>query len=111
MIAAKFFDIEISGGDSRAEWVLLAVLLPLYLYSLVWVYYDAKRRKRGPWAPVAFIALGGWPLSLFWWTLLRPDYVNMEKFADLGEQGGSANRSQPVGSGADRTPSAAGSGG
>ncbi|HWI56785.1 MAG TPA: hypothetical protein VNZ22_06140 [Bacillota bacterium] len=89
--------LEFSGGDGGLEWILLPIMLLVYLYSLVWVYYDAKRRKRGPWAPVAFIALGGWPLSIFWWTLLRPDYVDMEKFADLGEpDGGRAGVEHPV---------------
>ena len=109
MIAAKFFDVELSGGGGWAEWILLAVFLPLYLYSMVWVYYDAKKRKRGPWAPVAFIALGGWPLSLFWWTLLRPDYASMEKLADLGAPDGPANRSQPVHPKTNSTSAAAGS--
>ncbi len=53
--------------------VCLLVLLGLYVYSLVWVYRDAKKRGKPGLVVVLLVALLSWPLSLLLWWLVRGD--------------------------------------
>jgi len=52
---------------------LFLVLLGLLIWSLIWVYGDAKKRGKPGWAVVLLVLLLEWPISLLLWIVFRPD--------------------------------------
>jgi hypothetical protein len=52
---------------------LVLVLLGLLIWSLIWVYGDAKKRGKPGWAVVLLVLLLEWPISLLLWIVFRPD--------------------------------------
>lgn len=62
------------------ELVLVLIILPLIftilgllIWSLVWVYGDAKRRGKPGWAVVLLVLFLEWPISLLVWLVFRPE--------------------------------------
>jgi pimeloyl-ACP methyl ester carboxylesterase len=51
---------------------MLAVLVTLFVASMVWVYRDAVKREKNPIFAMLFVLLTGWPGSFIWWFWLRP---------------------------------------
>ena len=53
-------------------------LLALSIYSLIWLYQDATKRKKHGIVAVIFVLLAGWPASFIWWFWLRPPIKQTE---------------------------------
>jgi hypothetical protein len=52
---------------------LFLVVLGLLIWSLIWVYGDAKKRGKPAWAVVLLVFLLEWPISLLLWIVFRPE--------------------------------------
>lgn len=54
--------------------MLLYLLLPavFWVWSLIWVWRDCRRRRLKPWIITPLIAIAGWPVSLLLSVVLRP---------------------------------------
>ncbi|PKV75114.1 hypothetical protein [Pontibacter ramchanderi] len=48
------------------------VLLVFVVWSVIWSYYDARRRGKSPWLVALMVLLMVWPVGLVLWLLLRP---------------------------------------
>ena len=57
---------------------LVALIIAGFVYSLVWVYRDARRRGKNGIIVIALILLTGWPGSFLWWLWLRPPLLREE---------------------------------
>lgn len=49
-----------------------AVMIALFVYSIVWVYKDAKARGKNPYLVALLLALLEWPISIILWLVIRP---------------------------------------
>ncbi|MHA6247474.1 hypothetical protein ACXYMU_06025 [Pontibacter sp. CAU 1760] len=60
--------------------VLALIGFVLYLWSIVWSYKDAERRRRPGWLVALVVAFLAWPVGLIGWLLIRPkDEVNYRR--------------------------------
>ncbi len=50
--------------------IIFLLLVSVYVYSLVYVYRDARRRNKGGVAAVLFVSLLLWPVSLVLWRII-----------------------------------------
>ena len=50
---------------------LTVPLLALFVWSLVWAYRDAERRRQSGLLVALFVAVAAWPLGLVVWMLVR----------------------------------------
>lgn len=51
----------------------ILLILGLLIWSLVWVYNDAKMRGKPGWLIVLLVLLLDWPISLLVWLAFRPE--------------------------------------
>ena len=51
----------------------ILLILGLLIWSLVWVYNDAKLRGKPGWAVVLLVLFLDWPISLLVWLVFRPE--------------------------------------
>ena len=63
---------ELSQGMIVFIYILYALFFILFIWSMLWVYGDAKRLGKQALPVTVFIALIGWPLSLLAWLVFRP---------------------------------------
>ena len=59
--------------------IFILFILVLYIWSLVWVYSDAKKRGKPAGLVTLVVALLKWPISILLWLIIRPDNINSEK--------------------------------
>ncbi|AKD05003.1 hypothetical protein POKO110462_18720 [Pontibacter korlensis] len=52
--------------------VLGLVILILYIWSIIWAYRDAKRRRRPGILIAIMVAFVAWPIGLIIWLIIRP---------------------------------------
>jgi hypothetical protein len=58
----------------RSGDIILGVLVVgLILWSLIWVYNDAKARGKSGWLVTLLVMLVSWPFGLPVWIALRPE--------------------------------------
>ena len=50
-------------------------ILCVFIWSLVWVYRDAKKRGQRASLVVLLVALMNWPVSILLWLVIRPGDV------------------------------------
>jgi hypothetical protein len=50
----------------------LVVFSTIFLSSLIWVFFDARNRRKSGLIALLFIVITGWPMSFIWWLWLRP---------------------------------------
>ena len=50
-------------------------VLCVFIWSLVWVYRDAKKRVKRASLVVLLVALMNWPVSILLWLVIRPGDV------------------------------------
>jgi len=55
------------------------LFVALFIWSLVWVAKDAKRRGKNAFWAVVFALSAAWPISLLWWLWLRPSLQTQQK--------------------------------
>jgi len=48
-------------------------VLCIFIWSLVWVYRDAKKRGQRASLVVLLVALMNWPVSILLWLVIRPE--------------------------------------
>lgn len=53
--------------------LLALVMLVLLIWSLVWVYGDARKRGRSGGLIAFLVFLCSWPISLLFWMAARPN--------------------------------------
>jgi len=53
------------------------ILIGLFIWSLSWIYDDARRRGRSGFLALVFAFAACYPLSLIWWLWLRPPRQNL----------------------------------
>jgi hypothetical protein len=58
--------------------VASVIILFLVLWSIGWVYGDAKGRVEVPWAAALLVGLLFWPISLLAWLVFRPKIKNTD---------------------------------
>lgn len=63
--------LKIEGPALLVIPALLALVLAL-VASFVWLYRDARRRRKSGLVAILFVLLTGYPLSFIWWFWLRP---------------------------------------
>jgi hypothetical protein len=71
-ISFSFGGIHVGPGPLYMALPVLLVLFGLFVWSLVWIYRDAQKRKKQGWLVTIFAALIFWPWSLVLWLWLRP---------------------------------------
>lgn len=49
------------------------VVLILYIWSIIWAYRDAERRRRPGILIAILVAFLAWPLGLILWFIIRPN--------------------------------------
>ena len=64
-------NLEITGPLWMMFPVVLIALLGL-IYSIYWIYNDARKRKKNNFLAILFLLFTGWPISILWWLWLRP---------------------------------------
>lgn len=52
--------------------VVLLVMFIVYIWSLVWLFRDANRRKCNALVITFLVAIFAWPIGLLIWLLARP---------------------------------------
>lgn len=52
--------------------VLFFVVAGIYVFSLIWLHKDTRRRTNAGLAITLLAAFFGWPLSLLIWVICRP---------------------------------------
>ena len=53
--------------------IIVGILLLIFWgWSVVWAYYDARRRGKTGWLVALMVLLMIWPIGLVLWLLLRP---------------------------------------
>lgn len=50
--------------------------LILYIWSIIWAYKDAQKRRRPGLLVAIMVAFLAWPIGLVLWLIIRPDYYN-----------------------------------
>jgi len=60
------------GDPSRTVELVISLLSLLFVFSVLWVFFDARARQKSGCIAMLFILLVGWPLSFLWWFWLRP---------------------------------------
>ncbi len=65
---------------------LALAALALYVWSLVWVYRDARDRGCSAGLITVLVALVSWPLGLLVWVFFRPEALDGEPM--VNERGG-----------------------
>ncbi|MCC9136923.1 hypothetical protein ACFSKU_05145 [Pontibacter silvestris] len=50
--------------------------LLLYIWSIIWAYNDAQKRRRPGILVAIMVAFLAWPIGLVLWLIIRPDYYN-----------------------------------
>jgi hypothetical protein len=58
---------------TTAEAVFAVLCLCAFVYSLTWVYDDARRLGKPGWLVVLIVAVGSWPVALIAWFFFRPE--------------------------------------
>ena len=73
IFAPASFDLGFYKAQGPAIIVIpiLALVLIVFFYSLLWIYRDAVKPEKNGILAVLFL-LSAWPLSLLWWFWLRP---------------------------------------
>ena len=54
-------------------------ILYVFIWSLVWVYRDAKKRGQRASLVVLLVALMNWPVSILLWLVIRPGDVSISR--------------------------------
>jgi hypothetical protein len=65
----RFFQFE---GPAIIIMPIFILILYRAFMSFVWLYKDARKRRKSGIIAIVFILLTGWPLSFIWWYWLRP---------------------------------------
>jgi hypothetical protein len=80
------------GVDVVAFLALLVgiVILPFYVWSIVWAVRDAAGRGKSGLLVAILVAFLNWPLGLVIWLLIRPDSLDDLRTAYLSCQCGSS---------------------
>lgn len=65
--------MEIFLGLGLLGLIIGLVLLVLYVWSIIWAYRDAERRRRSGILIAVLVAFVAWPLGLIIWLFIRPD--------------------------------------
>jgi hypothetical protein len=60
-------------------WLLVGGIVVAYIWSLWWLYCDARTRNNTGCMMVALIGLFAWPLGLIIWLLGRPERPRVAK--------------------------------
>jgi hypothetical protein len=58
--------------DDRAVEIVASLFALFFIFSVIWVFFDARSRQKSGCIAMLFIMLVGWPLSFLWWLWLRP---------------------------------------
>ena len=67
--------IEIKTTPSSLEVVIWLALIGVFIYSLCWVYDDARRVGKPGWLVTLIVFFGAWPISLLAWLVFRTDHL------------------------------------
>jgi hypothetical protein len=51
------------------------VAIVFYVWSVIWSYYDARRRGKSAWLVALMVLFMVWPVGLVIWLMLRPQEV------------------------------------
>jgi hypothetical protein len=66
----------VGGTYSATSDIILVAMLSAFstilLSSLIWVFFDARNRRKSGLIALLFIVITGWPLSFIWWLWLTP---------------------------------------
>ncbi|WP_299700645.1 hypothetical protein [uncultured Pontibacter sp.] len=54
------------------------MLLVFVVWSVIWSYYDARRRGKSPWLVALMVLFMVWPVGLVLWLMLRPQKVEQQ---------------------------------
>ncbi len=77
-------NINIKLDISSAMFLLL--VLPVYLASIVLVFFDGRKRGKSGLLTAIFVALAFWPISLVAWLLFRPDLLKQDVLEENHER-------------------------
>lgn len=58
--------------------LICIIVLVFYVWSIVWAYYDARRRGKPGWLVALVVLLMVWPVGLLLWLLLRPQQLDKQ---------------------------------
>lgn len=62
----------ISSGFGIIMIIIGLVALVFFVWSVVWAFYDARRRGKSPWLVAMMVLFMVWPVGLVLWLMLRP---------------------------------------
>jgi hypothetical protein len=65
-------------GFSLIMIIMGIVVLTFVIWSVVWAYFDARRRGKPGWLVALVVLLMVWPVGLILWLLLRPQSQSHE---------------------------------
>jgi len=63
-------------GSAWLVSIVSLITVGLCVWSLFWIFNDAKKRGKNSWGVVLFAIVAGYPISLLWWLWLRPPQIN-----------------------------------
>ena len=80
ILSPASIDLGFFKAEGPAIIVIPALFLVIFgfLFSLVWLYRDAKKRKKSGILAILFL-ITAWPASLLWWIWLRPPVTEKQK--------------------------------
>lgn len=69
--------IDLEGPAFVVLPAVIAILL-LSIWSLIWLFCDARKRSKNGLLAIIFVLITGWPLSFLWWFWLRPQLIKQK---------------------------------
>lgn len=63
---------DIGGLHVKASPFAVCSIVATFIFSLCWVFQDARQRGKSGWLAVFFVVIATWPFSLLFWLWLRP---------------------------------------
>jgi len=80
ILSPASIDLGFFKAEGPAIVVIPALFLVLlgFVFSLVWLYRDAKKREKNGFLAILFL-ITAWPASLLWWIWLRPPVAQSPK--------------------------------
>lgn len=63
---------DAASGEDLLRWVLPTACLVFFVWSMGWLFGDAKRLGKNPFVVCFLVAITTWPVSLLSWLVFRP---------------------------------------